>query len=79
MFELMNYWQGKLLCAVITILIFSAIQSYEVNKRVNRINEANSDDYRKPHFPTAPFVSLIIAIIIISVAIIFPLRILEAE
>jgi hypothetical protein len=79
MFELMSYWQGKLVSAVIVLLIVSCFQSYEANQKINRINEANSDDYRKPRLQTAPFVPLIIGIIILAVCLIVPLHVLEGE
>jgi len=73
MFELMNHLQGRFIIFAIILLVLSCVQSHEANKHINYLNELNADDYRKPKYQTAPYVPLIITIILLVVALVIPL------
>lgn len=73
-FELLNYYQGKLVLAAIIGLVICCVQSSSANQLINQINEENSSDYRKQSYPTAPFKTLIFLIVILVIALVVPLK-----
>ena len=74
MFEIFDYWQGKLIIAAIVFLALSLGNSHDANVFINDYNERNSADYRIKNIPTAPFGSIIFVIILLFIALVAPLE-----
>ena len=74
MIKLTDYFQGRAIIFSIIILALSAIQSYEANKLIKRINEENQNDYRKPSFVLAPYVEIILVVILLIICIFLPIN-----
>lgn len=72
-FEMIDYWQGRLIFAAIFLLLVCCGQSYEANKEIHRINEENSDKYYMKRLPTAPVGGMILIIVLLVIAFITPL------
>lgn len=73
MFDILNFYQGKVLCGVIVWLIICAIQCHEANKEIEKINDANSSDFRKQRLQTAPFGGIVITIIVLIILLLLPI------
>lgn len=58
-----------LMIASFVLIVLAAMQSVDVNKQINRINEENSSRYNVPRIPTASYSSLILAAVLLLVAI----------
>ena len=78
-FGLFNYWQGKLILAAIIYLVFSCFDAKEANKGIDKINEQNLDNYHIKSMHRAPYASLICIIIILIIALVFPLTLSEVS
>ena len=78
-FEMIKYFQGKLILAAIFWLVICCFDCSSANKGIDKINDANSSDYRIPSMHRAPFAGLIIVIIILVIALVTPLSFLSAE
>ena len=74
MFHFFSYYQGKLVFGVIIWLIICAVSCSDANKDIEKINEQYSSDYRKTKLRNAPTFGLIIAIIILCIAMILPVK-----
>lgn len=77
MFEMLSYYQGKLIFCVIIWLIVCCVSCYDTNKGVEEINDRNSSDYRKERLRTAPTFGLIVAIVVLIIALVLPLSLNE--
>ena len=70
--NLFHTFNGRLLFIAIVIVACCCVQSYDVNKFINKINEENSSDYRIPKLQTASFGALIFVIILLVLALFLP-------
>ena len=74
MFKLIDYIQGRFIVFALFLVGCAVFQSYEANKLIKRINEENSSDYRKPSYALAPFIELIIVVILLLLCLIIPIN-----
>lgn len=71
-FEVFDTVQGKLILIALFIVVAAIFQNRIVNSHIERINESNKDDCRKPIIPSAYYYSLIIAAVLLVAAIVLP-------
>ena len=79
MINLFEMFHGRAIFFVLIMLICAAFQSNEANKLIKRINEENSDDYRKPRFALAPFIEIVISIILLVICLFVPISPVVSE
>ena len=79
MFEIINYYQGKLILGAIIALILCCVDASMANKEIDKINAKNSADYHIKPMHRAPFGFLIVVIIILVVALVLPLSLNVTE
>ena len=71
-FAIYESLQGKLILLCLFIIVAAIFQSNEVNKLINRLNEENKHNYRKPVYMTASYYSLILAVVLLILVLILP-------
>lgn len=76
MFELIRHATSTAfyITAAIILLLMCCVQSHEANIYINRINEENASDPNKKKLQTAPYVPLIIVIILLVMALVLPMH-----
>ena len=73
MFGLADTLQESLIFLALFFIICAIVQSKEVNKHIDRINQENSSRYNIPQLPTASYYSLIFCAVILVLALILPI------
>lgn len=71
-FEMPSTTQGKLIIIALFIVIAAIIQNRIINSHIEKINDDNKDNYRKPVIPSAYYYSLIFAAVLLLAALILP-------
>lgn len=75
MFNILDYYAGKIILAAVILLILIAAGIYGDNKQIDKHNERIKDDIYLRPLPKAPFGLIVVVIVFLCIALITPVRV----